>query len=198
MTPNGARLPRALCFAAIGFFAALPACQASRGDEVRAHLDTFHDEGTPAKLVDRGKAFAAIGDSTRAEQYFAAAINAGGDERAILPLLLLVCIRDNRYRVAIEYASTYLKKHPSDLRVHLLLGTLYSAIGDAHEAQKELEQVVEARPADADAHYALAILYRDGENNPVAADQQFREYLRLAPNGSHAEEAQASLLKSVP
>jgi hypothetical protein len=46
------------------------------------------------------------------------------------------------------------------------------------------------------AHYALAVLSRD-ENDPVGADKHFREYLRLAPNGPHAEEAQASLLESV-
>jgi len=32
----------------------------------------------------------------------------------------------------------------------------------------------------------------------VAADPHFREYLRISPRGPHAEEAQASLLKSVP
>ncbi len=182
----------------LGLLALLPACQASQGDEVKAHLQEFHDESTPDKLVARGRQFAAVGDSTRAEQYFAAAINNGGDERKILPLLLTVCIRDNRYRVAIEYARNYLQRHPEDVNVRLLTGTLHLAIGEAKEARLDLERVLEARPADADAHYALAVLLRDNEHDPVGADRQFREYLRLAPNGEHAEEAQGSLLKSVP
>jgi tetratricopeptide (TPR) repeat protein len=162
---------------------------------MKADMKEIRQEQTIAKLVDRGKAFAATGDTTRAEQYFAAAINEGGDEPAILPMLLMVCIEDGRYRVAIEYARTYLQKHPGDVRVRLLLGTLQAAIGESHDAHLELARVLEVRPSDADAHYALAVLLRDGENDPVSANQHFREYLRLAPNGEHAEEAQASLLK---
>jgi Tfp pilus assembly protein PilF len=82
------------------------------------------------------------------------------------------------------------------VRVRLLLGTLYAAVGESQPAHHELQMVLDARPADIDAHYALAVLSRD-ENDPVGADKHFREYLRLAPNGPHAEEAQASLLESV-
>ena len=55
-----------------------------------------------------------------------------------------------------------------------------------------------ARPDDAKAHYALAILARDSENDVVGADRHFREYLRIEPNGAHAEEARASLLRRMP
>lgn len=181
----------------LGLSWGLCACAASQGDKMRADMREAQAEQTSVKLVERGKAFAGTGDTTRAEQYFAAAISHGGDERIILPMLLTVCIQDGRFRVAIEYASTYLKGHPNDTRVRLLLGTLYSAIGDAPPAHRELQRVLDARPGDIDAHYALAVLSRDNENDPVSADRHFREYLRLAPNGPHAEEAQASLLQSV-
>jgi Flp pilus assembly protein TadD len=177
---------------------ALQGCAASQGDRMKAEIRRAEAEQTSDKLVRRGKEFAAAGDTTRAEQYFASAINRGGDEQVILPMLLMVCIQDGRFRVAIDYASTYLKAHPNDTRVRLLLGTLYSAVGDATPAHRELQRVLDARPTDADAHYALAVLSRDNENDPVSADKHFREYLRLAPNGAHAEEAQASLLQSVP
>jgi tetratricopeptide (TPR) repeat protein len=175
----------------------LLACGASQGDRMKAEIQEAQAQQTTEKLVRRGREFAAAGDTTRAEQYFAAAIGHGGDERSILPMLLIVCIQDGRFRVAIEYASSYLKRHPGDTKVHLLLGTLYSAIGDAQPAHRELQRVLDERPSDVDAHYALAVLSRDNENDPVSADKHFREYLRLAPNGPHAEEAQASLLQSV-
>ena len=77
-------------------------------------------KGALTKLIDRGKAFAEINDTTRAEQYFAAAIAAGADERQVIPLLLTVCAQDGRYRVAIQYAEAYLKGHPKDLRVRFV------------------------------------------------------------------------------
>ncbi len=191
------RIGRA-CAALLMSPAWLVGCHASEGDRMRANMQEMKAESTANKLFQRGRAFAATGDSTRAEQYFAAAVTMGGDERVILPMLLTVCIQDGRYRVAIEYASTYLQKHPMDVSVRMLLGTLYSAIGDAPAARRELARVLEARPGDPDAHYALAVVLRDDDKDLVAADQHFREYLRLSPNGAHAEEAQASLLKSVP
>jgi tetratricopeptide (TPR) repeat protein len=183
----------------VALAAASPACAPKPGSaaDVKARIATMKEEDTPDKLLDRGKAFASMGDTTRAEQYYAAAIARGGSEVGIEPLLLSVCVQDGRYRVAIEYAEQYLKTHANDLRVRFLLGTIYEAVGDPARARSNLQIVVDGHPEDPDAHYALAILARDGDHDPVAADQHFREYLRLNPRGPHAEEAQASLLKNV-
>lgn len=201
---SGAPFPTRRCCAGgiVGcvLAAALLACAPTPGSaaDVKARVATMKSEDTHDKLLDRGKAFANIGDSTRAEQYYAAAIAEGGNEAVIEPLLLSVCITDGRYRAAIEYAEQYLKRHPNDLRVRFVLGTVYEAVGDSLSARSNLQAVVDAHPEDPDAHYALAILFRDGDHDPVSADSHFREYLRLNPRGPHAEEAQASLLKSVP
>jgi tetratricopeptide (TPR) repeat protein len=173
------------------------ACASSEGAKVKGDMATIAKEGGPERLIDRGKAFAALGDTTRAEQYFAAALSSGADERVVIPYLLTVCAQDARYRVAIQYAEAYLKSHPNDLRVRFVLGTLYSAVGEAAPAREALATVVGARPEDADAHFALGVLLRDNDHDFAGADQQFREYLRLKPRGAHAEEAEASLLKSV-
>jgi hypothetical protein len=58
--------------------------------------------------------------------------------------------------------------------------------------------VLSAKPEHADAHYSLAVLLRDDLGNHLAADAHFRDYLRLAPRGSHAEEANQSLLEVMP
>jgi tetratricopeptide (TPR) repeat protein len=182
----------------LAVFASGLGCAPSPSTQVKSDMATMKKEGGPERLIDRGKAFASLGDTTRAEQYFAAALSSGADERVVIPFLLTVCAQDGRYRVAIQYAEAYLKSHPNDLRVRFVLGTLYSAVGEAAPARDALSTVVGARPEDADAHYALAVLLRDSDHDYVGADQQFREYLRLQPRGSHAEEAEASLLKSVP
>jgi tetratricopeptide (TPR) repeat protein len=175
---------------------ALAGC--AKNSEVKANLQTFNNERTPDKLLARGKAFAALGDTTRAEEYYAAALEAGAPDRDVVPLLLEVCVRDQRYRVAIEYARSYIDKHPDDIQCRYILGTLYQAVGDGKSARTELEAVVTRAPDRADPHFALALVLRDDERDLVAAESHFKEYLRLAPNGSHADEARASLMRAMP
>jgi len=170
----------------------------NEGKRMKANVQTFQKDMNPDRLVALGKGFAAVGDTTRAEQYFSAALERGGDDRKIIPLILRVCIQDARYRVAIQYAEGYLRKRPDDSRTRFVLATLYAGVGENVAARAELERVLAVRPDDADAHFALAVLMRDIQEDPVAADPHFREYLRLKPAGEHAEEAQSSLLKSVP
>ncbi len=160
----------------------------------RRTLAAMKKNEEPHKLLEEGKAFATIGDTTRAEQYFAAAIANGADEAMVIPLIVKVCVRDGRYELAIDYASRYTQKHPNDIRVRYLLGTLYGAIGDSARARGELEFVVTAKPDDPEPHWALAKILHDEGKDPALADGQFREYLRLAPTGAHADEARASLL----
>lgn len=156
------------------------------------------NEQTPDKLLDRGKAFANIGDATRAEEYLVAALEAGASPKDVMPLLLQVCIQTGRYRSGVQHAENQLRRHPDDVRTRFVLGTLQAALGDSKEAHATLERVLAQRPNDPKAHYTLAVLARDAESDVVTADRHFREYLRLEPNGQHAEEARESLLKRVP
>lgn len=174
------------------------ACAKSPATKVETDVKKVEDERTPDKLVARGKAFARIGDLTRAEQYFSAALDEGAEPRVVLPLLLRVCVESGRLRVAIRHADDYLKQHPDDNHLRYLLGTLYAAVGEPAEARRQLEDLLQRDPDNADAHYALAVLARDVDGDYARADQHFREYLRLNPQGPHAQEARGSLLKSVP
>ena len=171
-------------------------------------------ESDAQTLVERGKAFAAVGDHTRAEEYLASGIEAGADPRDVLPLLLDVCVKTGRYRSAIQHGENHLRKHPHDMRTRVMIGALYAALNESKQAKAQLEQVVKAdavadvTSADAgaalpvrlqaQAHYLLAVVARDSDNDVVGADRHFREYLKIEPNGQHAEEARASLLKRVP
>jgi tetratricopeptide (TPR) repeat protein len=165
----------------------------SPGSDPARTLAIMKKAETPDKLLADGKAFAALGDTTRAEEYFTAAVAQGGDEPKIIPLIIEVCVRDGRYELAIEHASRYARKHPFDVRMRYVLGTLYAAIGDAGHARAELEFVVQAKPNDPEPHWALAKVLHDEAKDPLSADGQYREYLRLAPTGSHADEARASI-----
>jgi hypothetical protein len=134
-------------------------------------------------------------------------------------------VKTGRYRSAIQHGENHLRKYPHDMRTRVIVGALYAAISEGKQARAQLEHVVgksdpsedadggtpppprEPPPRDASghveqlqaqAHYLLAVVARDSENDVVEADRHFREYLRIEPNGSHAEEAKASLLKRLP
>jgi predicted Zn-dependent protease len=182
----------------LALLAALGAgCSAPAGAKVKTEIQTMSREQTPDKLLERGKAFASIGDLTRAEQYLAAALQQGGDPKLVVPMLLKVCVEARRYRAAIDYGENHLKKHPQDTALRVLLANLYAAVDEPQRAAEQFQLVLHQSPDLADVHYALAVLLRD-RDNLVQADHHFREYLRLSPTGPHADEARGSLLKSVP
>ena len=168
------------------------------GEHVQQDLATMRAERTPDKLAARGRAFASVGDYTRAEQYLSGAIDVGGDPGLLLPELLKVCVASKRYRVAIDYASPWLTRYPSDTKLRFLVAALRINIGDSAGAKTDLEQVIAGQPADPAAHFAYAVLLRDQLGQRADADREFREYLRLAPDGGHVKEARGALLKSVP
>ena len=173
-------------------------CARQPGSKLKTGMETMRREESAQKLYERGRAFAQVGDLVRAEQYLAAALDAGADARKALPLLLHVCIEGQRYRVALDYAEDHLRKHPDDQRLRFLVGSLYAAIGDTPAARQRLETLLRKAPEQAEAHYALAVILRDEVVDREAADAHFRAYLELAPRGEHVEEARASLLSRIP
>ncbi len=178
--------------------AAVMGCAPTRGERAREVARTVRAEQTPDKLIERGKLFMEVGDHTRASQYFTAAIDAGADPDQVLPLLMRVYIISGRFRLAIELGEQQLVKKPDSYALRFLVGTLYAAIDEPDLAKEHLERVVTEMPNHAEAHFALAVVLRDGEYDLVGADRHFREYLRLEPHGKHADEARGSLLKEVP
>jgi tetratricopeptide (TPR) repeat protein len=175
----------------------LPACATTKETRLQKDAKIVDQENDPKRLVARGKAFHSVGDYTRAEQYYAAALQQGASEKEVLPLLLRACIQSTRYQVAIDYALPVLQKHPDDWRLRLLVASLYTAVGQPGRARDQYERVVQQQPDDPSARYGLAVLLRDEFHDRAAADKHFREYLRLAPDGAHAEEAKGSLLKDM-
>ena len=151
----------------------------------------------PAMLVRQGDACAAEGDFTRAQQYFAAAIAAGGDSNEILPHLLEACIAAGDLRLASEYAENALSRRPDDANLRFVAGALQARIGNRPAAREHLVQAAREMRSNPEVQFLVATFFRDDMQDRVVADPYFREYLRLAPRGEHAAEARASLMEQL-
>jgi predicted Zn-dependent protease len=163
------------------------------GSSIENERAMRQQEESAGELAKKGEAAAAAGDMTRAEQYLVAALRAGGPEKPLVQRLLFVCVADQRYPVALEYAEQYLHRHPQDADVQFAAASLHAAIGDNGGAETRLRSVLRARPDWAEAHYALATVLREQGVAGPAADEQDLAYLRLSPKGPLAETARARL-----
>jgi tetratricopeptide (TPR) repeat protein len=179
-----------ICLLCLGF---VSGCGASAGDSIRADAEIVRRESTPQVLLHRGEGFAAVGDSTRAEQYYAAALAAGGEPCLLVRRLIRVCVSGQRYRAALAYADDYLLRSPSDHEVRFARATIAVAIGETEQARVDLTELALVVPNNPDVHFALALLLRDDLVDLPEAREHFARYLALAPNGSNAAQARAAM-----
>jgi tetratricopeptide (TPR) repeat protein len=149
----------------------------------------------PERLIQHAQAYAEAGDNTRAQQYYAAALAAGGKSSVILPHLLRACVASGDLRLAAEYAETELAKNPEDAHLRFVTGALHAQIGNHPVAKKHLVTAASQLKQNAKVQFAVATFFRDEVQDRGEADPYFREYLRLAPNGEHAAEARGSLME---
>lgn len=169
-------------------------CGGAAAQQQREH-DLLRRDGSASGLVEHADAAAAIGDLTRAEQYYVAAIAAGGREKPLVQRLLLVCVADQRYPVAAQYAEQYLRRHPGDWGISFAAAAIAVALGHHDRAQLLLERVVNRRPSWPEAHYALSSVLRERGRALDVADLHDLQYLKLQPDGPLAEAARARLTR---
>lgn len=149
----------------------------------------------PNAMIEHADAFAEMGDYTRAQQYYSAALAAGGKSSAIMPKLLKACIASGDLRLATEYAEQELARNPDDSKLRFVAGALQAQIGNRPTARKHLSQAAAQLKQNAKVQFAVATFFRDDLQDRGEADPYFREYLRLDPNGEHAAEARGSLME---
>ena len=148
----------------------------------------------PNVMIEHANAFAEMGDYTRAQQYYSAALAAGGKSSVIMPKLLKACIASGDLRLATEYAEQELSKNPDDSKLRFVTGALQAQIGNRPSARRHLAQAAAQLKENAKVQFAVATFFRDDMGDRGEADPYFREYLRLDPNGEHAAEARGSLM----
>ena len=70
---------------------------------------------------------------------------------------------------------------------HFVLGQNRVNAMDYSGAVEAFEESLEASPHSAQAHYQLAMLYGEKENNPAAAIYHYQQYLRFDPKAPNAD-----------
>ena len=157
--------------------------------DLQAELATI----TSDDLFSLAVSHARSGDLLRAEQYLSAARQRGHDESEVVHWLVRVCIASSRYQSALAHATGYLRDHPSDWSLRLVVASIHEALGDIARAQSELERIVAAEPRRPLPHYRLAMLYRKRDAGQEHAKTHLEEYLALTPDGPHAAEVRSAL-----
>lgn len=173
-------------------------CISGCGAALRPRATDQAERLSVAQLIEVADALAQTGDTVRAQQYLQQALREGAPEHVVVPRLLRAYVADSQYRLAIEQAENYLRRHPGEVAVRVFVASLYSALGAHVRAEQEFRKVLAQAPDDAQTHFALASTLRAAGRDAAQADHHYRAYLALEPEGPHAEEARANLLVEVP
>ena len=104
-----------------------------KGPDLQAELSSV----TAEDLLSLAVSHARSGDLLRAEQYLSAARQRGHDEAAVVYWLVRVCTAASRYQSALGHAANYLRDHPKDWSLRLIVATIHEALGDGERAGRD-------------------------------------------------------------
>ncbi len=157
------------------------------------HATGDDDRRPGAAAFSHARARLVAGDTLRAEQYALLAMRRGYPEDRLIGTLVQACLASSRLRAALVYAEPFLRRHPEQVRLRLLVATVQLGLGHAAAAERELQRVSARRPELAETYYLGGVIARDAFGDPAEARTRFEHYLALAPHGEHAPELVAWL-----
>lgn len=137
------------------------------------------------------------GELLRAEQYYLRAEALGVPTEKILPRLLSVLVKAQRYEDALDRCKKRLGVVPQDRETRFLEAALLVAVDRAREAERDLMLLAKQKPEDPEAYLQLGRLYRDEYHDRPRAKEMFGRYLALAPNAPERVRFEVSELDPV-
>jgi predicted Zn-dependent protease len=155
--------------------------------------DNPNDQAVNLTLGEQAEA---SGDLLRAEQYYLRAEALGEPEEAMLPRILRVLVKSQRYDEALARCKRRLDQKPDDRATRYVEAALFLALDQQKDAETALETLQRTKPDDADAYLALGRIYRDAGD--ARARPMFEKYLSLAPNGESAAQVRFDLQTPPP
>jgi tetratricopeptide (TPR) repeat protein len=143
-----------------------------------------------------GEQAEATGDLLRAEQYYLRAEALGQPAEDMLPRLLRVLVKAQRYDEALDRCKRRLMAKPGDRPTRYVEAALYVALERPRDAEKDFDALMREKPDDADAYLGLGRLYQD--LGDARARPMFEKYLALAPEGEAAASVRFELAEPSP
>jgi predicted Zn-dependent protease len=138
------------------------------------------DHDVPGRQqFERGVALIASADYTGAEHALTEALTAGYPAARVLPLLIEVCRKADHLSAGVDYATPYLRLHPSDYVLRYRVAELLFELGRFGAVRTELDRVLEVAPNYGPAHFLLAVTLRDHFHDANAAAEHLAAYHRL-------------------
>ena len=115
---------------------------------------------TPAGMIQLGFLHMAQGDAAAAEDRFEAALKTDPDNLSAATELARLYVAQNRHDMAIERLNRMLERNPRLVRVHEILGQVYSNRKDFSSAEEEYKKAAAAEPENAALWMGLARFYQ--------------------------------------
>ena len=157
-------------------------------------VPVVHQDPRYEALAREAAAAMQAGDDTGAERAASALVRINPREHAAWHALAVVALRACRREAAVELAE---RAHQLDRKNPGYLNTLGIAYGDLARADKAIaafRRALKLRPAFADAHYNLAMVYDRHERLEEARDA-YRRTLAIEPGHSSATHNLARVLR---
>ena len=155
-----------------------------------------HNPDDRAVNLQLGEQAEATGDLLRAEQYYLRAEALGQAQEEMLPRLLRVLVKAQRYDEALDRCKRRLMAKPGDRPTRYVEAALYVALERPRDAEKDFDALMREKPDDADAYLGLGRLYQD--LGDARARPMFEKYLALAPDGEAAAQVRYELAEPSP
>lgn len=133
-------------------------CACASGPNIDPNHPASLEKASAAELLTVGRDAAQRGDSVRAEQYLAMAMEEGADARVVMPILLKACIRSSHLRTALNHAEPHLLANPEDDELRKLVANIHLGLGQTADARRELGLLLQRSESNPDAHYLLGVI----------------------------------------
>lgn len=142
-----------------------------------------HAPPARTRWLEAGQELARQGDSVRAEQYLAGAVERGDRPTRALGELLALCIDHGRLNAALGYATRYLERAPS-AHLRLLIANLQVALGLMSEARMQARLAIQRPELASEAHLLLSRIEWEGFRDAPRAKEHLQAYRSAEPWGA--------------
>jgi cellulose synthase operon protein C len=139
-----------------------------------------------------GDFYFATGDIDKALAEYASLYSDHSKDPQVKRNYIQLLILKNRLDEATKLNDEILKNNPRDVDALVYKGQIQLRKNDTSGAQNSLQNALSNDPNNAVAHYQLGIAYEQG-HDPVRAESEWREAVRIRPDLTDAQRALAAL-----